>query len=100
MKTLQRTLCLVLVLFALTAACGDDEESTPSTSNTPQTTVAAPGTTGLTGGATTTAPANVVQNVTDGATCNPPNARGVSAAGRAMVCTTIAGGNETRWRPA
>lgn len=100
MRTLHRTLCIVAVLFAFTAACGDDEESTPTTSNTPQTTIAAPGTTGLTGGQTTTAPANVSQNVTDGAVCPQPNARGSTAAGRAMVCTTIAGGNETRWRPA
>ena len=45
-------------------------------------------------------PANVTANVTDGAVCNPLNARGTTSAGRAMVCTTIAGGNDTRWRPA
>lgn len=90
----------MIVLFALTAACGDDEESTPATSPVTQTTLAAPGSTAQTGGATTTVPSSVFQNVTDGATCTPPQARGTTAAGRAMVCTTIAGGNETRWRPA
>jgi hypothetical protein len=38
--------------------------------------------------------------VTDGATCSPLNSRGVTERGLPMVCTTIAGGNETRWRPA
>ena len=100
MKTLRRTLCLLIVLFAFTAACGDDKKSEPATSPATQTTIAAPGTTGLTAGASTTVPASVFQNVTDGATCTQLQARGATSAGRAMVCTTIAGGNETRWRPA
>jgi ABC-type phosphate transport system substrate-binding protein len=101
MRTLLRTICVVFVLFGLTAACGDDKDSkTPATSPTPQTTLAAPGTTAQTAGATTTVPSSVFQNVTDGSTCNPAQARGTTAAGRAMVCTTIAGGNELRWRPA
>ncbi len=101
MRSLRRPLCLVLLLFALTAACGDDDDNKSATTNETQltsTTFGRPASTAS--GASTTAPATVVQGVTDGATCSPPNARGVTERGLPMVCTTIAGGNETRWRPA
>ena len=93
MRTVRRTLCILLVASVLTGACGDDEDDTPTTvpSSAPTTGPSAP---------TTTVPATVIQGVTDGAVCSPAGARGTTQAGLAMVCTQVAGGNETRWRPA
>jgi hypothetical protein len=94
MRTFHRTLCAVGLVFVLTAACGDDEKATPTTNPVTPTTAAS--------GATpsTTVPATTAQRVTDGAICPTANARGTLQDGRPMVCTSIAGGNELRWRPA
>ena len=93
MRTVRRTLCILLVASALTGACGDDEDEPPTTIPTSAPTTGRPA-------PTTTAPAAVIQRVTDGAVCSPAGARGTTEAGLPMVCTLIAGGNETRWRPA
>ena len=90
---MHRTLGIVLVVFALTAGCGDDEEDTPTTIPTTTPTSASPA-------PSTTVPATVARGVVDGAVCSPPGARGTTQAGLALVCTQIAGGSETRWRPA
>jgi hypothetical protein len=89
---MRRSLPIAVLALALTAACGDDEETTPST--------IAPTTATSRAAASTTAPAAVAQGVTDGAVCPTSGARGTTREGLSMVCTTIAGGNETRWRPA
>jgi hypothetical protein len=93
MRTIHRTLCIVALVFALTAACGDEEKATPTTTPTSAPASGAP--------VSTTVPVTVAQRVTDGAICPTPNARGSDqTSGRAMVCVPIAGGNELRWRPA
>jgi hypothetical protein len=92
MTTARRTLCVLLMASALLGACGDDEEDPPTTIPTsgPTTGPRAP---------TTTVPATIVQNATDGAVCSPAGVRGRTAQGIPLVCVQIAGGNETRWRP-
>ena len=94
MRPLRRMLCLLLVVSALTAACGDDEEETPTTNPTTTTVATASSV------PSTTVPATIAQGVTDGAICPTPGARGMTQGGIAVVCVPIAGGNETRWRPA
>lgn len=94
MKTLQRSLCVVVVLFGLTTACGKDEKkATPPTLPNTTTTVAA------NRAVSTTTPPTTIANVTDGATCPAPNVRGVTKSGIPEVCGPIAGGNDLRWRP-
>jgi hypothetical protein len=95
MKTARRTFVTLLAAFTLLTACGDDEDDTPTTVPT----TAAVATTARPA-SPTTAPATVAQNVTDGAVCNTPGARGTTQGGIALVCTQVAGSNETRWRPA
>ncbi len=94
MRTVRRVVSILLVASALAAACGDDEEDAPTTIPTSAPTTAAAPTT------STSVPATVVQNATDGAVCSPRGARGMTRAGLALVCEPIAGGNELRWRPA
>ena len=95
MKKARRTFVTLLATFALLTACGDDEEDTPTTIPT----TVAPATTARPA-ASTTVPGTVAQNATDGAVCNAPGARGTTQGGIPLVCTQVAGSNETRWRPA
>lgn len=84
MTDLRRILCIAFLVFGLTAACGDDEESTPTT---------IPTTTGATTRAAspTTVPVTTAQAATDGAICPAAGARGVTREGLNLVCTAIAG---------
>lgn len=90
--------CILIVLFALFAGCGGDEEekTSPTTRFTPSTGAAATTTVATT--PATSAPGTVVQGVTDGAACSPQGARGVTQGGAAMTCTMV--GADLRWRPA
>jgi hypothetical protein len=97
MHTLRRTFCVVLLVFGLAAACGNDDGDTKTT--TPET-IPSTTTTVAARASSTSVPTTVAQRVTDGATCSPVNARGTTAAGIPEVCTAIAGGNDLRWRPA
>ncbi len=92
---MRRTLCVLFVVSALTAACGDDEEDPPTTVPTSAVTTPAAG-----GTSSTAVPGSIAQGVTDGSTCSPVGARGRTQGGIDLVCTPIAGGNELRWRPA
>jgi hypothetical protein len=100
MRTLHRRFGIVAVLFVAAAGCGSGDSSTSSTSTSSVTTV--PTTTSVpTSKVSTTVAGAIVQNVTDGAVCSPDGARGVTSAGRAMVCGAGAAGNtQTIWRPA
>lgn len=98
MKTPHRLACILIVLFALTAGCGgnDDKNSSPTTVFTPSATTAVGGSP-TTGVATPTSAGAVVQGVTDGSPCSPQGARGVTKDGLGMLCALT--GGETRWRP-
>lgn len=95
MKTALRTFITLLAALTLLTACGDDDEDTPTTI---PTTVAVATTARST--PSTTAPATVAQNATDGAVCPTQGARGTTQGGIPLVCVQIAGGTELRWRPA
>jgi hypothetical protein len=86
--------CITIPLLAAAGACssGSNGSATTSTSS-PVTSEIAGGGSGpatSTGGATS-------QNVTDGAPCSPPSARGTTSGGQVETCTLV--GTEYRWRP-
>jgi hypothetical protein len=99
MRTPHRLASVLIVLVALIGGCGDDDDSDSST-----TTVFTPTETTAVTGSPTSAPnptsvaGDVVQGVTDGTSCSPQGARGVTRDGVAVICATA--GAETRWRPA
>jgi len=101
MKGSHRQICMLILLFALAAGCGDDGDDTTGTTNVPGTTTLATPTT-TASPTTTCAPAGrtTIGGVTDGAVCSQSGANGVTNAGIPMVCMSIAGGGELRWRPA
>ncbi len=92
-----RLACILIVVSALAAACGGDneEKTSPTVRFTPSTGAAA--TTIAPTTPVTSAPGAVVQGVTDGAACSPEGARGVTQGGANMICTLV--GTELRWRP-
>ena len=102
MKNLLRLACVVSIALALTGAliaCGDDDNKTSSTNTTAFTpTSGVSATSGPVGQTSTSSGGAVSQNVTDGAACSTPNARGVTQGGQAMLCSLV--GTEYRWRPA
>jgi hypothetical protein len=93
MRTPQRLICLVFLLFALAAGCGDDEEEPATSTISPQPT------SGQTSAVatTTTIPGGVIQGAVDGASCSPQGARGMTQAGAQLLCQSV--GGELRWRP-
>lgn len=99
MRTPYRIACVLVVLFAFLAACGDDDESdtTPTTAFSPTATTAVGGSPTTAATPTTEGAGGIVQNAVDGAPCSPQGARGVTRDGVPVSCTTA--GGETRWRP-
>ena len=92
MTRLHRPLGVVLLALALLAGCGSNDKNTATND-----TVNAPTTTAVVTGPVTT-PAAVAQGVTDGQSCSPQGARGVTKDGIAELCALV--GGENRWRPA
>jgi hypothetical protein len=96
MTTAHRCACILMLVFALAAGCGDDGGNETSTDTTdPIPTVAEP-TSALPSATTVAGP--VIEGVTDGAPCSPQGQRGVTQDGLAMLCALV--GGDTRWRPA
>jgi len=96
MKTPHKWVGTSLVVFALTAGCGGGDDKTTTTTTTP-----APGTapTSSVVGARTSPPSQSNTAAATDAICSPVGAKGRTAEGIALVCATIGGGNESRWRP-
>jgi hypothetical protein len=101
MKTLHRRFGIVAVLLVVAAGCGGGDSKTTTSTSTVTTRLTATSAPTTVAASSTTVPGAIVQNVTDGAVCSPNGVRGVTSAGRAMVCGAGAAGNtQTIWRPA
>jgi len=86
-----------LFALALTAGCGGGDSKTTTTTTTP-----AKGpepTTTLPGGRVSPPSSSNTAAATDGAICTPVGAKGRTAQGTALICATVGGGAESRWRP-
>ena len=94
MKLQLRLSCIVIVVLALAGACSSDSNKTATTStSSPVTSAISAATTGP----VTSSGGDVAQNVTDGAACPTPGARGTTKDGAALTCTLV--GTDYRWRP-
>jgi uncharacterized lipoprotein YajG len=93
MKSTQRSLFVVILALALLAGCGSKDKTANSTNATVSNT-----NTSVVVSSPPTTPTTVAQNVSDGATCSPQGAAGITRDGVRELCAQL--GGVTRWRPA
>lgn len=92
----KRHIIAAVLMAAILAGCGPaDQVTPPPAAPASETTTSVPAPTTTPPVATTTPP-----TVTAGSFCSVAGSRGVTAAGKAMICSTTAADSRLRWRAA